>query len=67
MGFDITIHADQFSTDGSAVAVKVGAVSADHLEASKDAEIKMLANSDTVAVVLPRCIIGFRHAICACP
>ena len=58
MGFDITIHADQFSTDGSAVAVKVGAVSADHLEASKDAEIKMLANSDTVAVVLPGASLG---------
>jgi imidazolonepropionase len=51
MGFNITVHADQFSTGGSAVAVKLGAVSADHLEASKDAEIKMLANSDTVAVV----------------
>jgi len=58
MGFDITIHADQFSTGGSAVAVKLGAVSADHLEASKDAEIKMLANSDTVAVVLPGASLG---------
>jgi imidazolonepropionase len=58
MGFDITIHADQFSTDGSAVAVKIGAVSADHLEASKDVEIKMLADSDTVAVVLPGASLG---------
>ncbi|HUH47800.1 MAG TPA: amidohydrolase family protein, partial [Arenibacter sp.] len=31
MGFDITIHADQFSTGGSAIAVKYGAISADHL------------------------------------
>jgi imidazolonepropionase len=52
------VHADQFSTGGSAVAVKLGAVSADHLEASKDAEIKMLANSDTVAVVLPGASLG---------
>ena len=58
MGFDITVHADQFTTSGSAVAVKSGAVSADHLEASKDAEIKLLANSDTVAVVLPGASLG---------
>jgi len=58
MGFDITVHADQFTTGGSAVAVRSGAVSADHLEASKDAEIKMLANSDTVAVVLPGASLG---------
>ena len=58
MGFDITVHADQFTTDGSAVAVKSGAISADHLEASKDAEIKLLANSDTVAVVLPGASLG---------
>jgi len=58
MGFELTVHADQFSTDGSAVAVKLGAVSADHLEASKDSEIKMLANSETVAVVLPGASLG---------
>jgi len=58
MGFDMTVHADQFSTGGSAVAVKSGAVSADHLEASRDAEIKLLANSDTVAVVLPGASLG---------
>ncbi|SDT51848.1 imidazolonepropionase [Mucilaginibacter mallensis] len=58
MGFDITVHADQFTTSGSVVAVKVGAVSADHLEASKNAEIKLLANSDTVAVVLPGASLG---------
>ena len=58
MGFDITVHADQFTTGGSAVAVKSGAVSADHLEASKDGEIKLLANSDTVAVVLPGASLG---------
>jgi imidazolonepropionase len=58
MGFDVTVHADQFSTGGSEVAVEVGAVSADHLEASKTKEIKALANSDTVAVVLPGASLG---------
>ena len=58
MGFDITVHADQFTTSGSKVAVNVGAVSADHLEASRDKEIKSLANSNTVAVTLPGASLG---------
>lgn len=58
MGFDITVHADQFTADGSWVAVELGAVSADHLEASTKHEIKLLANSDTVAVTLPGASLG---------
>ncbi len=58
MGFDVTVHADQFTTGGSKIAIEAGAVSADHLEASGDAEITMLANSDTVAVVLPGASLG---------
>lgn len=58
MGFMVTVHADQFSTSGSAVAVEFGAVSADHLEASTDVEIQMLANSDVVAVALPAASLG---------
>jgi imidazolonepropionase len=57
-GFDITVHADQFTTGGSAVAVKVGAVSADHLEASGEKEIGLLASSNTVAVTLPGASLG---------
>jgi len=57
-GFDITVHADQFTTSGSKIAVNVGAVSADHLEASGDAEIKLLAASKTVAVTLPGASLG---------
>lgn len=57
-GFDITVHADQFTTSGSKVAVNIGAVSADHLEASRDEEIKSLANSNTVAVTLPGASLG---------
>jgi imidazolonepropionase len=58
MGFEATVHADQFTTGGSEVAVKGRAASADHLEASGDYEIKLLANSDTVAVTLPGASLG---------
>ncbi|NQZ78705.1 MAG: imidazolonepropionase [Ekhidna sp.] len=57
-GFDLTIHADQFHTGGSDIAVKLGAKSADHLEASTEKEIELLANSDTVAVALPGASMG---------
>lgn len=58
MGFDLTVHADQFTAGGSILAVRCGAVSADHLEASTESEIKMLADSDTVAVALPGASLG---------
>lgn len=58
LGFAITVHADQFSTGGLAVAVGMGAVSADHLEASGEEEIDMIKGSDTVAVVLPGASLG---------
>lgn len=58
MGFMITVHADQFSTSGSEVAVAFDAVSADHLEASTDVEIALLADSDVVAVALPAASLG---------
>ena len=58
MGFDITVHADQFTTGGSQVAVDFGAVSADHLEASTEKEIQLLAQSDTIATALPGASLG---------
>lgn len=58
LGFEITVHADQFSTGGSKVAVEVGALSAEHLESSTDEEVKLLADSDTVATVLPGASLG---------
>lgn len=63
MDFDITVHADQFSTSGSEVAVRFEAVSADHLEASTDLEIELLAHSHTVAVALPGASIGIGCAL----
>ncbi|MGS2762741.1 imidazolonepropionase [Sinomicrobium sp. M5D2P9] len=58
MGFDITVHADQFTPGGSQVAVEFGAVSADHLEASTEKEIQLLAKSNTIATALPGASIG---------
>jgi imidazolonepropionase len=58
MGFDVTVHADQFTTGGSEVAVSVGAVSADHLEASGKEQINRIAASETVAVALPGASLG---------
>ena len=57
-GFDLTVHADQFSTGGSQVAVSFGALSADHLEASGDREISLLAKSNTIAMALPGASLG---------
>jgi imidazolonepropionase len=58
MGFEITVHADQFTTGGSAVAVEFGAISADHLEVSTDREIRLLANSKVIATALPGASLG---------
>jgi imidazolonepropionase len=58
MGFDITVHADQFTTGGSQVAVDFDAVSADHLEVSTEKEIQLLAKSNTIATALPGASIG---------
>ncbi|WP_254528138.1 MULTISPECIES: imidazolonepropionase [unclassified Sphingobacterium] len=58
MGFDLTVHADQFSTSGSKLAVELAAVSADHLEASTENEISLLAGSDVIPVALPAASLG---------
>lgn len=58
MGFDVTVHADQFTAGGSEAACMEGALSADHLEASGEKEISILAHSNTVAVCLPGASLG---------
>ncbi len=58
MGFGLTVHADQFTSGGSQVAVEVGAYSADHLEHSTKEDIQRLAKSATSAVALPGASIG---------
>ncbi len=58
LGFEITVHADQFTSGSSRIAVEVGAKSADHLEATIDEDIEILAKSETVATALPGASLG---------
>jgi imidazolonepropionase len=54
LGFPLKIHADEFDNlGGASLAVELGAVSADHLVKTSDADIAALGRSDTVAVSLP--------------
>ena len=58
LGFQITIHADQFTTGGSQVAINLQAISADHLENSTEKEIALLADSNVIPVALPGASLG---------
>jgi len=54
LGFPLKVHADEFDNlGGTSLAVELGAVSADHLVKTSDADIAALGKSDTVAVSLP--------------
>jgi imidazolonepropionase len=54
LGFPIKIHADEFENLGGArLAAELGAASADHLVVTSAEDIKVLGQSDTVAVGLP--------------
>jgi len=54
LGFGLKIHADEFvPLGGTQLAVELGAASVDHLVAVDDVGIAALAESDTVATLLP--------------
>jgi imidazolonepropionase len=54
LGFPLKIHADEFDNLGGAgMAAGLGSVSADHLVKTSPEEIRVLAQSGTVAVALP--------------
>jgi imidazolonepropionase len=53
-GLKLRIHADEFESLGAVqLAVELGAASVDHLAVITDEDIKTLAESDTVATLLP--------------
>ena len=62
MGFDVTVHADQFSRGGLQLATEVGAISADHLEATTDEDIGRMAETSVIAVALPGASMGLGAA-----
>ncbi len=54
LGFRLKIHADEFDNlGGASLAAELGAVSADHLVKTSEADVAAMARSDTVAVALP--------------
>jgi len=54
MGFKLKIHADEIiPLQGAELAAKMGAVSADHLLATSDEGIQMMAKAGVTATVLP--------------
>lgn len=56
LGHPLRVHADQFNALGMVrEAIRLGAVSVDHLEASTDADLDALAASATFGVILPFC------------
>jgi len=53
-GLPVKLHAEQLTTlGGAALAARFGALAADHLEHADEAGIQALAQSGTVAVLLP--------------
>ena len=54
LGYPLKLHADEFDNlGGASLAADLGAVSADHLVRTSEADITALAKSDCVAVSLP--------------
>jgi len=62
LGYRLKIHADEFEgLGGTKLAVELGAVSADHLVKTPDADIAALGQGTTIAVGLPGTPFGLGH------
>ncbi len=54
LGLPMKLHAEQLSNGGgTALAAEFGALSADHLEYANEADVRALAKSGSIAVILP--------------
>jgi imidazolonepropionase len=64
LGFELTVHADQFErTGGAQLAAEVGARSADHLESATAGDWRALAAAGTVGVLLPAAALTLRQRL----
>jgi imidazolonepropionase len=62
LGLKLKLHADEFKPlGGTPLAVRMGAVSVDHLVCTPPAAIELLAQSDTIGVALPGTPFGLGH------
>lgn len=62
LNLPVKLHAEQLSHfGGTALAARYGALSADHLEHATDDDVKALAASGTVAVILPGAFYTIRE------
>lgn len=62
LGYGLKVHADEFEgLGGTKLAVELGAVSADHLVKTPDADIAALGQGNTIAVGLPGTPFGLGH------
>jgi imidazolonepropionase len=62
LGYRLKIHADEFvGLGGAGLAVEMGAISADHLVRTPEADILALGRGGTVAVALPGTPFGLAH------
>ncbi len=62
LGLNLRLHTDQFNSIGGIdTAIKLGAISVDHLEVVKDEDIKKLSDTDIVCVLLPGVSLFLNH------
>ncbi|MDP2119882.1 MAG: imidazolonepropionase [Hoeflea sp.] len=64
LGIPVKLHAEQLSNLGGAqLAARYGALSADHLEYANDEDAQAMAESGSVAVILPGAFYTLREAV----
>lgn len=62
MGFKLKIHADEiYQLGGSELAVRVGAVSADHLLKASDEGIRQMRDAGVISTILPLTAFGLKE------
>ena len=62
-GMKIKAHVDEFTNLGAArMAIELGATSIDHLDATSDEEVALLAKSNTIGIVTPTVNFNFGSA-----